>query len=201
MMDLQHYMQPKAHGDPQAKNTLAIPLTDAVPEYWLLTSSGGSGMIAAHFGMAAAFAQFINPGGGPEVVRMYRERFQPSASLHEPHATVAVMVLCADTPEKVAELRFTAQYQLLQMEKGIFEGYPDFESIRHYEFTEYEKQRIRYNSNRMVAGTPEQVKAQLTELAGEYGVDEIIAVTITYDFRDRLRSYELLAQTFELSGN
>jgi len=36
-------------------------------------------------------------------------------------------------------------------------------------------------------------------MAGEYGVDELIIVTITHDPKARLRSYELLAQAFELT--
>jgi glutamyl/glutaminyl-tRNA synthetase len=36
-------------------------------------------------------------------------------------------------------------------------------------------------------------------MAAECGVDEITAVTITADFQDRVRSYELLAEAFELT--
>jgi alkanesulfonate monooxygenase SsuD/methylene tetrahydromethanopterin reductase-like flavin-dependent oxidoreductase (luciferase family) len=50
-----------------------------------------------------------------------------------------------------------------------------------------------------VSGTPGQVHAQLTAMAAECGVDEITAVTITADFQDRVRSYELLAEAFELT--
>jgi hypothetical protein len=35
-------------------------------------------------------------------------------------------------------------------------------------------------------------------LAAEYGVDELVVVTITHDPKARLRSYELLAQAFGL---
>jgi hypothetical protein len=43
------------------------------------------------------------------------------------------------------------------------------------------------------------VKTRLLQLAESYDVDELMAVTITEDFEDRLRSYELLAGLFELS--
>ena len=51
-----------------------------------------------------------------------------------------------------------------------------------------------------VVGTPEKVRAGLLEKAREYGVDEFVCVTICYDHGDRLRSYELLAQAFELQA-
>jgi hypothetical protein len=38
----------------------------------------------------------------------------------------------------------------------------------------------------------------LVEMAAEYEVDEIVVLTITYDFAARVRSYELLAEAFEL---
>ena len=48
---------------------------------------------------------------------------------------------------------------------------------------------------------PEQVKAQLQQLADQFGADELMTVTITYDFEARLRSYELLAEVFSLDAS
>src|SRR5258708_7367389 len=59
----------------------AIPRIGTRPELWMLTSSGESAFIAAHFGMALCYAQFINPVGGPEAIRAYRNRFRPSDTL------------------------------------------------------------------------------------------------------------------------
>jgi alkanesulfonate monooxygenase SsuD/methylene tetrahydromethanopterin reductase-like flavin-dependent oxidoreductase (luciferase family) len=50
-----------------------------------------------------------------------------------------------------------------------------------------------------VVGTAEQVKARLTELATRLDLDELVVVTWTYDAAPRRRSYELLAQAFELT--
>ena len=47
-------------------------------DLWILTSSGESAYLAAHFGIALSYAQFINPVGGPEAIRLYKERFRPS---------------------------------------------------------------------------------------------------------------------------
>ena len=43
------------------------------------------------------------------------------------------------------------------------------------------------------------MRAGLEELAAEYGVDELLIVTITHDYAHRLRSYELLAEAFALT--
>jgi alkanesulfonate monooxygenase SsuD/methylene tetrahydromethanopterin reductase-like flavin-dependent oxidoreductase (luciferase family) len=49
-----------------------------------------------------------------------------------------------------------------------------------------------------VAGTPAQCRARLETLAADYGVEEVVVVTITETAATRLRSYELLADAFEL---
>ena len=54
---------------------------------------------------------------------------------------------------------------------------------------------------RNVLGSGEEVAAQLREVAGEYGAEEVIVVNITYDHGDRRRSYELIADAFGLTGD
>jgi hypothetical protein len=49
-----------------------------------------------------------------------------------------------------------------------------------------------------IIGPPEKVRAGIETLAQEYGADEVIVVTITYDHQARRRSYELLAEAFGL---
>ena len=42
------------------------------------------------------------------------------------------------------------------------------------------------------------MRTRLEALAGEYGAEEVMVVTITYDHAARRRSYELLAEAFGL---
>ena len=51
-----------------------------------------------------------------------------------------------------------------------------------------------------VVGSPATVRAGLEEVAGEYGADELMLLTTTYDHDARRRSYELIAEEFNLSG-
>jgi alkanesulfonate monooxygenase SsuD/methylene tetrahydromethanopterin reductase-like flavin-dependent oxidoreductase (luciferase family) len=149
--------------------------------------------------MAFSFAQFINGVGGPAAVQQYRQRFRPSPELAEPLANVAVFTLCADTEEKANELRKATDLQLIRFNRGEFRTFPSAEEVRNYQFTAEDQAHLLHNRNRVVSGTPEQVHAQFTQLAADYGVDEITAVTITADFQDRRRSYELLAEAFNLT--
>ena len=47
-------------------------------------------------------------------------------------------------------------------------------------------------------GTVVDASISLGALAAELDVDELVLLTITYDFADRLRSYELVAEAFGL---
>jgi alkanesulfonate monooxygenase SsuD/methylene tetrahydromethanopterin reductase-like flavin-dependent oxidoreductase (luciferase family) len=53
---------------------------------------------------------------------------------------------------------------------------------------------------RIVAGDPPTVRAGLEEVAREYGADEVVVVTITFEHAARVRSYELIADAFELTS-
>jgi alkanesulfonate monooxygenase SsuD/methylene tetrahydromethanopterin reductase-like flavin-dependent oxidoreductase (luciferase family) len=50
-----------------------------------------------------------------------------------------------------------------------------------------------------VIGTPESVKARMLALQEQFAADELMLITITGDYASRLRSYELLAEAFDLS--
>ena len=176
----------------------AIPHVDTQPELWMLTSSGESAYLAAHFGMALSFAQFINPVGGPEAVKAYRTRFKPSATLAEPKASVGIFAFCSEDPKKAQEIQALIDYRLLGFEKGIYDEIPTVAAATAYEYTPAEYQRVLYNRQRTAVGTPEQIKKKLEDLAAAFEVDEIVISTFTETLEDRLHSYELLAGLFDL---
>jgi luciferase family oxidoreductase group 1 len=177
---------------------LAVPQTNSVPAPWILSSSGGSAFIAAKMGMGLAVARFINGFAGREIVEDYRRSFKPSREFAGPETLLAISVLCADTEEKAEQLRKLADYTLLQFEKGNFREMVRYEDIRDYAFSTAELDRIRYNSGRIVSGTPDQVRQHLMNLSDELDVSEIMVTTMTHSQVDRFRSFELLAEAFQL---
>jgi luciferase family oxidoreductase group 1 len=186
-------------GTPQSK-IRAIPQVKTVPAMWLLSSSGQSGLFAAHFGMGLSFAHFINPIGGPEAVALYRERFKPSVDMPQQQANVAIFVFCSEIEEKIKQHQAVMDYRFTQFEKGGGIVPINYADIKDNVYSELELERIAHNRKRVITGTPEQMKIKLTKLAADYDVDEIVAVTITEDFNDRLSSYKLLAEVFEISN-
>ncbi len=98
----------------------AIPSVETVPGVWILTSSGESAYLAAHFGLALSYAQFINPEGGAEAIRVYKERFKPSELLQTPQTNVGLFVFTSDSEEKVRQAKAMIEYRFLSFEKGDF---------------------------------------------------------------------------------
>jgi luciferase family oxidoreductase group 1 len=178
----------------------AIPRIDTQPELWMLTSSGESAFLAAHFGMALCYAQFINPIGGAAAVRAYRERFKPSATLDEPKASVGVFAFCSDDPQKVEQTQALIDYRLLGFEKGQYDEIPTYAAASAYSYTPGEWQRVLHNRKRTVIGNPKQMQEKLVGLADEFDVDEIVISTFTERVEDRFRSYEWMAELFGLGG-
>jgi luciferase family oxidoreductase group 1 len=198
LSDLRNYFHDTADPGTIQQKIRAIPQVKTVPAMWLLSSSGQSGLFAAHFGMGFSFAHFINPVGGPQAVQLYKDRFQPSQDLQQAEANMAIFIFCSEDEEKVMQHKAIMDYRFIQFEKGLGLSPLGYEDVKDAEYTLPEQDRIRYNRQRVVAGTPQMVKARLTQLAESYNVDEIIAVTIAEDFNDRLQSYKLLAEMFDL---
>lgn len=180
---------------------LAVPQCTTIPEQWILGSSaGGSSQIAAKYGMGLVIARFINGHADANMAVQYRKQFKPSEQFPEPQVILAISVLCADTEEKATRMRKLSDYNLLQFEKGKFEPMSSPESIADYVFSGDELLRIQNNNGRIVSGTPDQVKTQLNDLAEVFGINEIMITTMTYSQKDRLHSFELLADAFDLKG-
>ncbi|GAA4836542.1 LLM class flavin-dependent oxidoreductase [Algivirga pacifica] len=184
--------------DTQAGHLEASPIPDTAPPIWVLSSSGFGADHAARQGVGFAFAHFINPMGGPEAMQAYFQHFNPGKEGAKPAGLFCIFVHCADTMEKAEELQHTMDLVMLYVETGRKLRLQSYEELKKIPLSPMEQARIQQNRHRMVFGTPEVVKEKLENLAEQYGTDEMMIVTITHDFKDRLRSYELLAEAFEL---
>jgi len=182
------------------EKVIASPVIDTIPEMWLLTSSGGSGRIAAHLGLAFSFAHFINPDGGPQAADAYRRAFKPSEHLKTPKVNFSIFAFCSDDPEAVERWITEFSYRMLRIEAGSDADVPSYEEIKAMRYSDAQLERIAYNRSRMVAGSPAYMKETLTQLAEDYGTDEIMLSTFAHDFQETKRSYELLAGVFEIGG-
>jgi luciferase family oxidoreductase group 1 len=169
------------------------------PDVWMLGSSPDSAKLAAELGLPYNVAVFINDKVPSNVIRLYKDRFKPSEKFAEPKATIAVHTICAETTEKAEFIARSIDVAFIKfLTKSGDPRIPPADEANQYVFTPRERAFIQSRSGNRAVGDPITVQHQLIELAETFDADEIMAVTITHDFDDRLRSYELLAQQFQL---
>jgi luciferase family oxidoreductase group 1 len=176
-----------------------LPGLPELPVVWLLGSSPQSAVWAAQLGLPYAFADFINPGGA-EFARVYRERFEAVRGLAAPRTAVAGWVVCAPTDEEAQELAASSRMTLAMLRRGQLIPVPPVSKALEFLASEGRATSGPLQGRRGIIGSPEIVRAGLESLAHEYGADEVIAVTITYDHGARRRSYELIADAFGLAA-
>jgi luciferase family oxidoreductase group 1 len=177
----------------------ALPGRPASPEPWLLGSSPQSAIWAAQLGIGYSFADFINPGGA-EIAQVYRDRFTAGERLPEPRLSVAVWVIAADTEEEAQRLASSSRMSMTLLRQGrLIQVPPPDKALRFLEQNGSPPPGSRGGGRRAVIGGPEKVRAQLEEVAEQYGAQEVTVVTITYDHAARRRSYELIAEAFGLA--
>jgi luciferase family oxidoreductase group 1 len=174
-----------------------LPGRPELPVPWLLGSSPQSAIWAAQLGLPYAFADFINPGGG-ELAAMYRERFAEYGHSHGSRTAVAGWVLCAPTDEEAQHLAASSRMTMRLLRQGELIAVPPPEKALDYLARVGQAKSNGIPGRRAIMGSPPKVKEGIERLADEYGAEEVIVVTITYDHDARRRSYELVAEALDL---
>jgi luciferase family oxidoreductase group 1 len=195
--DLVALIDGKLPSDHLADGVVLQPQISTRPQLWMLGSSDFGGHLAAQLGMRFAFAHFINAHFGHHVGNAYRERFQPG---HEakPYLAAAVFAICADTEEEAQVLEKAVDLRRVQMAYGLNLRIPSLSQAASQQYGERELLVIEREKARSVVGTPETVTERLLELKARFNADELIILTVAGSYGARLRSYELLAEAFEL---
>src|SRR6266550_7191255 len=176
----------------------AHPQGPSTPELWILGSSDYGAQLAAYFGLPYAFAYFFSEGTGVEqALELYRKNYRPSENNPKPIATICVWALAADTEEEALVQFKSRERAIIDRRQGIrLPLMPPEEAERPYSSAEMATaDKLR---RKAIVGSADQVDARLKELAKSLDLDELVVVTWTYDPAPRHRSYELLAQAFEL---
>lgn len=176
----------------------AAPVDVALPPIWLLGSSDYSAQVAAAIGVGFAFARHINPDGAVEAIRLYHEQFTPSDALPEPRTVLTVSVICADTIERADTLASSSALSFLRLRSGQPGLLPSPEEAAAYPYTPLERMQIEAARTRTIIGDPMMVHARLDELIAQTGANELMVTTMIHAHAERLHSYELLAEMFDL---
>jgi luciferase family oxidoreductase group 1 len=180
-------------GDPSRLQ--AVPTAAGLPQVWLLGSSDFSARLAGLLGLPFSFAHHFSPIYTEPALAVYRQSFRPSKWLDQPHAMVAVSATCADTDERAEYLARPGWLSFLRLRAGRPIRLPTPEEAAAYEFSQAELDFLDQRKAGQALGSAQTVAGQLGELLGRTGADELMITNQIYELEDRLRSYQLIAES------
>ena len=174
----------------------AVPGAGSNVPLWILGSSLFGAQLAAQLGLPYAFASHFAPAALHSALRVYRERFQPSAQSPRPYAMAGVNVVCAPTDEEAQQLFTSLQRVVI----GLVTGSPGrlAPPAPIDPLPPHVQQAVDAFLGCSFVGSPATVRAGLEAFTGETGADELIVASAIFDHEARKRSYELLAAAVDL---
>ena len=201
VFDLMRYLSETFPSDHPFGKLRAMPAAPNWAAPWLLSSSMGSAGIAARLGLPLSFAHFIAQDNGPEYVKWYRDNFEPSEWFEKPRVNIGISAITAETTERAHDLGTCRHVMRLLRNKGQeMKGVASVEDIKAMDFNGSDLEFIEQQRAKSIEGDPDTVKRKIESLAEQYETDDVIVLTITHDYAERQRSYELRSQAFNLTG-
>jgi luciferase family oxidoreductase group 1 len=181
------------------RSVVAMPSDVGPPPIWLLGSSGYSARAAGQMGCGYAFASHFSPADPAPAMLAYRESFEPSESFERPSAILAIAVICGETDEHAERLASSMELAWVRMRSGNPGPLPNPEEAMAYPYTPAERRLADAYRSMQIVGDRRTVRARIEELAEHTAADEVMITTNVYDHAERLRSYERLAEVFDVA--
>jgi len=182
----------------ETTHPLVSPRPPANLPVWMLGSSADSARLAAARGLPYNLGLFINPQATADLVHYYKRSFQASdTEASEAYAIITLSVFCAETEHEAQVQQRTFDVNFYRFITGQINStnggtFLTPEQAQQFPMTRELEAFIASRDPGRATGTPEQVKARLSEVAARYDADEVMAVTNMYYFEDRKRSFRLL---------
>ena len=173
----------------------AVPGTGLEVPMWILGSSLFGAQLAAALGLPFAFASHFAPAQMMQAISVYRSSFRPSPRLAKPYVMLGFNVFAADTQEEAALCATSMQQAFVNLRSGRpaklpppLEGYPDRVGPQ-------ERALLDSVLSCSAIGSPDTVHQALQAFVQRTGADELMIASQIFDHGQRLRSFEIAAQT------
>lgn len=193
VMELQAYLAP-AKPDQKVR---AIPGMGTKVPIWILGSSLYGAQLAALLGLPYAFASHFAPAMMSEAVNIYREKFEPSWQIREPHVMLGLNVCAADSVAEAKYLRSSGLKSFLAMQSGRPIQLPPPEEGFEENLDPTTKNMLRHPRGASIWGDFSGVKDGIERFIAATKADELIIVCSIYEHQKRMRSYEIAAQAID----
>ncbi len=175
------------------------PAGVSLPPIWMLGSTTAGAAIGASLGVRYAFAGHFAMRNAQAAFAVYRSRFQPSTSLAEPYAMVAVTVICGEDDAHAARLAAPVRLAIARSLTGQRQPIATEAEALAHQFTPEEEAAASSFLEGAIVGGPERVRDGLHRLIQETGADEVMISMLLPDLNDRLASLGRIAAAVRVS--
>jgi alkanesulfonate monooxygenase SsuD/methylene tetrahydromethanopterin reductase-like flavin-dependent oxidoreductase (luciferase family) len=155
--------------------------------------------VAGARGLPFVASYHITPATALEAIDVYRAAFKPSAALSEPYVVVSADVVVSDdtaTARHLASSYGQWVYSIRACDGAI--PYPDPDKVAA--LTAEQMAVVKDRTATQFVGDPDEVADKLETLQRVTAADELVITSVTHRHADRLRSHELIAKAWGLSG-
>ena len=131
-----------------------------------------------------------------DAIRVYRDRFQPSAQLERPYVMLGFNAFAAESDEEGELLSTSVQQAFVSLRTGNPMQLPP--PMAGYAATLPAQARAMLDQvlSCSAIGSPATVKAAIESFVERTGADELMITSQIFDPQARLRSYEIVADCF-----
>jgi luciferase family oxidoreductase group 1 len=190
VVELMGYFQPAEPG----QAVQAVPGAGLEVPIWILGSSLYGAQVAAYLGLPFAFASHFAPAMMMDAMKIYRERFRPSAQLAAPNVMLGVVVVAAESDREARFLFSSLQQSSLNNRIGHPGRVPppvaDFES----RLDPYARAMLNDALGSAIVGGPDTVRRGLDDFIHRTSADELMVTANIFDHAKRKRSFEIVAE-------
>ncbi len=155
----------------------ATPRPSSAPAVWLLGSSDFSARLAAALGLPYVFATHFGGTGTTEALEQYRAEFRATTYGQQPKTFITANVVVAPTDAEAEELALPQKLVMARLRTGApLTPVPTVEQAHNQppDATPAMRSVLESVQRSWIVGTPAHVADRLAELAGTYGVDEVM---------------------------
>jgi luciferase family oxidoreductase group 1 len=178
----------------------AVPGAGLKVPIWILGSSLFGARLAAALGLPFAFASHFAPAHLVDAAEVYRRSFEPSPEWPRPHLMVGMNVIAAETDAEARRLFTSLQQTFANLRRGrpsqLQPPVDDITSLLEPLDILGLEQMLAYSA----VGSPDTVRQGIDRVVAQLEPDEIIVASAIYDHGARVRSYELTAEAYHLTG-
>jgi luciferase family oxidoreductase group 1 len=190
VVELMSYFQPAKPG----QAVQAVPGAGLEVPIWILGSSTYGAQLAAYLGLPFAFASHFAPAMMMQAMKIYRERFRPSAQLALPHVMLGLVVVAAESDDEARFLFSSLQQSSLNNRIGHPGRLPppvaDFDS----RLDPYARAILADALGSAIVGSPDTVRRGLDDFIRSTGADELMVTANIFAHTKRKRSFEIVAE-------